>query len=141
MMKVLWAIIKDGLQALAFWIVASLVMIYLWGYAGRMLSLGLGLIFLVCFIGLNLKRIVVSLPFSWARQGPPPPLTEPNSAPPNAAAKTCLACNGSGRLNCYGCNGTGKGYDTNGGLVSCFTCSGQGSLTCSSCIGRGFVYG
>lgn len=28
--NVLWAIVKDGLKALAFWLIASLVMIYLW---------------------------------------------------------------------------------------------------------------
>ena len=53
--NLLWAIIKDGLKALAFWAVASVIMILLWGYTGRMFSLGLGLIFVVSFIGANLK--------------------------------------------------------------------------------------
>lgn len=142
MLDVLWAILKDGLKALAFWIVASLAMVYFWGNAGRMFSMLLGLIFIVSFIGVNLKRIVMALQSSGARRGAPAPTTDPNlGAPPNATAKTCLACNGRGSTSCYGCNGSGKGYDYNSNPVSCFHCGGQGSLMCSSCVGRGVVYG
>jgi hypothetical protein len=58
--KLLWTIIKDGLKSLAFWAVASVGMIFLWGYTGRMLSLGLGIIFIISFIGVTLKRVVNS---------------------------------------------------------------------------------
>ncbi len=60
--KLLWAIIKDGLKALVFWLVASMAKVFLWGYTERMLSLGLGLIFVLSFMAVNLKRIVASLP-------------------------------------------------------------------------------
>jgi hypothetical protein len=56
--NLLWTIIKDGLIALAVWAVARIVMVYLWGLTGYILSLGLGMILAVSFIGLTLKRIV-----------------------------------------------------------------------------------
>lgn len=57
----LWRIAKDGLKALVLWVVASVVMVYLWGYTGRMLSLGLGLILVVSFCATRLAEIVTWL--------------------------------------------------------------------------------
>ena len=143
MVKLLWAIAKDGLKALAFWLVASVVMIYLWGYAGRMLSIGLGLIFIVSFIGANLKRIVVSVQSSSGRSAgilPPPfPVQGQSQAQPGTPNTVCTQCGGAGRTTCYGCNGSGYRYD---GVQNslCFICSGQRSFVCTTCSGSGMIY-
>ena len=57
----LWRIAKDGLKALIFWAVASVVMVYLWGYTGRMLSAGLALILIVSFCATRLTEVVAWL--------------------------------------------------------------------------------
>lgn len=140
MVKLLWAIVKDGLKAFAFWLVASVVMIYLWGYAGRMLSILLGLIFIVSFIGANLKRIVVTLQSSSGRPaGIPLPIQGQSQAQPGAPNTVCTQCGGTGRTTCYGCNGSGYRYD---GVQNslCFICSGQRSSVCTTCSGSGMIY-
>jgi len=144
MLSLLWAIAKDGLKALAFWIVASLVMIYLWGYTGRMLSMFLGLIFIVSFIGANLKRIVLALQGSSARPGggmPPPAFPVQGQSPvqPGTANTVCTQCGGTGRTTCYGCNGSGWRYDGVQNTL-CFICSGQRTLACTTCSGSGVIY-
>lgn len=66
----MWAIAKDGLKALLFWIVASLVMVYFWGDTGRMLSYGLGLILIVSFCITRLTQLVGWLKFRAPGNGP-----------------------------------------------------------------------
>jgi len=140
MVKLLWAIVKDGLKAFAFWLVASVVMIYLWGYTGRMLSMFLGLIFIVSFIGANLKRIVVALQGSSASTGGIPPVPFPvQGQSPGQPNTVCTQCGGVGRTTCYGCGGSGYRYD---GVqnTTCFICSGQRSFVCTTCSGSGMIY-
>jgi hypothetical protein len=141
MVKLLWTIIKDGLQAFAFWLVASLVMIYLWGYAGRMLSLGLGIIFVISFIAVTLKRIVSSLTGSRVGQGAGlPPLPDPKPADAGkSSSRPCPTCGGSGRTPCIRCNGSGWVYQNYENAL-CPGCSGSRGYQCTTCSGGGVVY-
>ena len=144
--NLLWAIIKDGLKALAFWAVASLIMIFLWGYTGRMLSLGLGMIFIVSFIGLNLKRIVIYFTGPGVPQGGGGGLPGVPPAPQAASGRIpCSTCGGTGRMMCSGCGGRG-GYNVmpqteSGGMqwVPHSYCAGSGTLQCTSCSGTGYL--
>ena len=86
-MRTIWIIVKDGATAFGFWLVASALLIYFLGYPGRMLSLFLGLIFIVSFIGVTLKRLVNLA--TGARSGGAPSGV-PTGAPEDAPGwKTC----------------------------------------------------
>jgi len=142
--NLLWAIVKDGLKALAFWAVASLVMIFLWGYTGRMLSLGLGMIFIVSFIGLNLKRIVTyftgpgGVPAGSAGGGFPaiPPVTPRVGSP---EPKPCPE-GVDGWMTCPMCSGNGVRMQGGTQLETCNGCNGLRRVHCTRCGGSGYVY-
>jgi hypothetical protein len=143
--NLLWAIIKDGLKGFAFWAVASVIMILLWGYTGRMLALGLGLIFIVAFIGGNLKRVLHyftggAMPFG----GGSLPGVPAGQQPVDGRIR-CSTCGGSGRMICSGCGGRG-GHNLmpqteSGGMqwVPHSYCVGSGSVQCTSCSGTGYL--
>ena len=143
--NLLWAIIKDGLKALAFWAVASLIMIFLWGYTGRMLSLGLGMIFIVSFIGANLKRIVNYFTGPGVPQGGGGLPGVPPAAQTASGRIPCSTCGGTGRMMCSGCGGRG-GHNVmpqteSGGMqwVPHSYCGASGTLQCTSCSGTGYL--
>ena len=136
-MKTIWIIVKDGAIAFGFWLVASVLLIYFLGYPGRMASLFLGLIFIVSFIGVTLKRLVNLA--TGSRSGGAPSgvaIGAPEDAP---GWKTCTSCGGSGRLTCSSCAGAGSWY-LGGQQQVCSGCGGARSLNCMNCSGSGRRY-
>jgi hypothetical protein len=96
-MGTLGKIVWDGVKAFLFWLVASMLMIYFWGYPGLMLSRLLGLIFVVAFFALRFTEILAFVLSLGRRQrnpsNTPPPVTPPGSAPPLPAEPTyCPKC-------------------------------------------------
>jgi hypothetical protein len=145
---VLQKMIKDGLRALIFWAVASVLLILFFGYTGRILSALLGMVFVVAFCMLW-ARVVLELLINRNRgsaPAPPPPLPGPSSAPPattpiaESANRVCPNCGGSGRVSCYACTGTGQRYQGENQPTLCSVCGGLKTLACTACSGAGRVY-
>jgi len=141
----LWRIVKDALQAFAFWLVASLLAVYFLGYAGHVVSLGLGFLLVLCFCILRGLDLLVFLGIL-RRTGVPPastggPLGGHSGAPPlgNSGGRPCPNCSG-GSISCYACSGGGSRIDSSGQLATCNVCGGRRSLTCNTCSGGGRVY-
>lgn len=130
--RLLTTIVKDGLIALAVWVVARIVMVYLWGYSGYILSLGLGVILVVSFIGATLKRVVNHFSGAGAVAAAG---TDPSSGPKRA----CPICLGARSVTCSSCGGSG--LSTSGGMtIQCPQCTG-GRQTCLACHGTGLAPG
>jgi hypothetical protein len=106
-MGTLWRIVWDGLKAFIFWLVASALLIYFLGYPGYMLSILLGLIFLVCFCALRFTEIVAYMLSLGRRPPKPPPYVPPASPPPPPQAPTyCPKCGSAwvpGARTCANC--------------------------------------
>jgi hypothetical protein len=132
--KLLWTIIKDGLIALAFWVVARIVMVYLWGYSGYILSLGLGVILVVSFIGVTLKRIVNQF------GGGAGPVAPTGSYAGDIPKRACPICAGTRTVTCEFCRGSGLTTYPGGVTERCPHCTG-GTQTCLSCHGTGLAPG
>jgi len=133
---------KDAVKAVVFWIVASIALVYFFGYTGRMLSSFLGMILIVCYIGVCLKHLVWFLQGKNVLPGPTgyrPRTPTGTNAPAGVQEKPCPSCSG-GRITCYSCNGSGSRYDGSGQMALCTTCMGQRALPCSTCAGSGRVY-
>jgi hypothetical protein len=96
-MGTLWKIVWDGVKAFLFWLVASMLMIYFWGYPGLMLSRLLGLILVVAFFALRFTQILAFILGLGQRNrnvsNTPPPVKPPGSAPPPPLEPTyCPKC-------------------------------------------------
>jgi hypothetical protein len=93
----LWGIVKDGLGAFLFWIVARVLLVHFWGYTGYLLSQMLGAILLIIFVGRNLARFRMYLQGAYRRRmqldAPPgewPSGQMPGSAPMgNSGGRPC----------------------------------------------------
>lgn len=141
--NLLWAIVKDGLKALAFWLVASLVMIWLWGYAGKMLSLLLGMIFIVSFIGLNLKRIVMYFQGRGGAGGGRgnwfPPIQPVVPQPGGPQQRPCPEGT-DGWMTCPICSGNGVSMQGGSQPETCIRCNGMRRVNnCTRCNGSGYI--
>jgi len=101
-------IVKDGLQAFAFWAVASLAMVYFLGDFGKLLSIGLGVIFIVAFCALRAAELLGWLFHLGNRPAPPawqPPASAPPAAPP-VQLEYCPKCGAkwvAGAQQCANC--------------------------------------
>ena len=140
--KMMRYVVVDGLKALAFWIVASLIMIMLWGYNGRMLSTGLGVILGVAFAAVTFKRIVYYLQGGYGEGAPRPPSPSGGGKGPQPLetpqSRTCP--NGDdGYMTCTSCGGNGVRYGVSGQLEPCFVCQGRRRVPCGMCSGTGRI--
>jgi hypothetical protein len=143
-MNTLWRIAKDALQAFIFWIVASLIAIYFLGYAGHVISLGLGFLLVVCFCILRALDLLVLMGILRRRGSSGPPGGRPAGAPlgapvGNSVGRPCPNCSG-GSVTCSSCAGSGSRYVGGDQPVLCSVCAGQRFLTCNTCSGSGRVY-
>lgn len=136
-MKTLWAIVKDGLIALIFWLVTSMVLIYYLGYPGRLLSQFLGMILIISFCALRLKQLVNFLARGRGAGGPPPG-GWPSYPAEGHGWKACPKCSG-GSVTCPSCAGAGSWY-LGGREQICSGCGGARYLTCMNCSGSGQIY-
>ena len=97
----------DGLKAFIFWLVARTLLIYFLGYPGYMLSILLGLIFLVSFFALRFTEIVAYIVSLGRRPPKPPPYTPPPPLPPPPQAPAyCPKCGSAwvpGARTCANC--------------------------------------
>jgi hypothetical protein len=134
MVKLRGTIVKDGLIALVFWVVARSVMVDLWGYSGYILSLGLGLLLGVSFIGVTLKRIVNYF------SGGGGPVQSAGPASADGLKRACPMCGGACRVQCQSCSGRGVTTTADGMSVQCPYCTG-GWRTCLACHGTGLAPG
>jgi hypothetical protein len=143
---VLRKMIKDGLRALIFWAIASVLLVLFFGYTGRILSALLGMVFVVAFCMLWARVALELLMHRDRGAASPPALPGPSGAPlattsiPESANKVCPNCGGSGRVSCYACTGTGQRYQGENQPTLCNVCGGLKTLACTSCSGGGRVY-
>ena len=142
-MNTFWGIVKDGLGAFLFWVVARVLLVHFWGYTGYLLSQMLGAILLFIFVGRNLVRFRMYLQGAYRRRMQPggwPSDQTPGSVPMgNSGGRPCPNCSG-GRNSCYACNGSGSRYEGGAQPVLCSVCAGQRFVTCTTCSGSGRVY-
>jgi hypothetical protein len=135
-------IVKDGLIALVFWVVVRVLMIWAWQYTGQVLSNGLGIILVVSFIGVTLRRVVDFFnrptgPFPVQAGGFPP--LEPTPPGTGRSGPTlCRRCNGERTMDCPPCNGRGQNLE-GGEWKTCPACMGRRKVPCSGCQGAGVV--
>jgi hypothetical protein len=81
----LWGIVKDGLGAFLFWIVARVLLVHFWGYPGYPMSQMLGAIFLIIFVGRNLRPFRIYLQGAYRRR------MQPGAPPAGMAARARCA--------------------------------------------------
>jgi hypothetical protein len=139
---------KDAAKAFFVWAGIAAVLVIFFGYGGWMISLGIGLIFLVCFCTLRAAELLAWIGYGlgWLKPGGPamaPPLSSgaPGPNPAMGSVPVCGTCNGSGQMLCPRCRGT-RGQSVGPGTaegtwqwVPCSFCNGSGSVQCTGTYG------
>lgn len=106
-MNNLWIVIKDGLKAFLFWLIASFLMIHFWGDVGKMLSYGLGFIFIVAFCALWAAKLLAWFLSLGNRPAQPPAGWSPPASTPPVQPTYCPKCGAAwvaGAAKCSSCN-------------------------------------
>jgi hypothetical protein len=141
-------ILKDGLIALVFWVVVRVWLIWEWQYTGHVISLGLGVILVVSFIGVTLRRFVDY--FNQPKVPPAggvggggeggffPPLVPKPAESGSSGSRTCPNCRGARMMPCQRCGGHGQTLE-GGEWKTCGVCMGIKERVCSVCLGSGVV--